>query len=140
MISVMTEKKTIWLSRRLKELGKTKAELAEFLKCHPARFTELEKDEWKFQTNQIKPTADFLKFDRVAFLDFLSGEITEEQLWNTKPIILTEQDKAILSAIKTATNGTTSQSSSENIQSLSARKLSVSWSCANNSNFIKEAV
>ena len=48
----------------------------------------------------IKPTADFLGFDRISFLDFLSGEITEEQLWDKKPIILTDQDLAILRAVK----------------------------------------
>lgn len=96
----MTEKKTTWLSRRLKEIGKTKLELAEKIGCNSTRFTELELGKWKFQTNQIKPTADFLGFDRVAFLDFLSGEITEEQLWNKKPVIITEQDMAILQAVK----------------------------------------
>lgn len=96
----MIEKKTTWLSRRLKEIGKTKLELAERIGCNSTRFAELEAGKWKFQTNQIKPTADFLGFDRISFLDFLSGEITEEQLWDKKPIILTDQDLAILRAVK----------------------------------------
>ena len=96
----MMNKKTTWLSRRLKEIGKTKLELAAKIGCHSTRFSELENGTWNFQINQIKPTADFLGFDRVAFLDFVSGQITEEELWKTKPMIITDQDKAILQAVK----------------------------------------
>jgi hypothetical protein len=96
----MTEKKTTWLSRRLKEIGKTKLELANKIGCNATRLTELEYGVWNFQINQIKPSADFLEFDRMAFLDFISGDISEEQLWNTKPITITEQDIAILQAVK----------------------------------------
>ena len=97
----MTEKKTTWLSRRLKELGKTKIELAERLKCHSARFSELENGLWNFQIDQIKPAAQFLKFDTDAFLDFVAGKITEEQLWAAKPPIkITEQDLQLLQAVK----------------------------------------
>lgn len=96
----MTEKKTTWLSKRLKEIGKTKLELANKIGCNATRLTELEYGVWNFQINQIKPAADFLGFDRVAFLDFISGQISEQDLWNTKPFIITEQDKAILQAVK----------------------------------------
>lgn len=97
----MTEKKTTWLSRRLKEIGKTKIELAERLKCHSARFSELENGAWNFQIDQIKPAAEFLNFETSAFLDFISGNITEQQLWEAKPPVkISDEDMRLLAAVK----------------------------------------
>lgn len=97
----MTEKKTFWLSKRLKEIDKTKVELAQNLGIASVRLTELEQGRWKFQAGHIKKAAKFLDFDTDAFLDFVSGDITEEQLWAAKPPIkLTEQDLQLLQAVK----------------------------------------
>lgn len=115
MIFVMNKEKTNWLSKRLKELGKTKKELAEHIKVNPVRLTDYENGIWRFQVDHIKPTADFLNFDRMALLDFISGDITEEQLWNTKPDIITESDRQLLQAFKTMATAQASNSQNQNI-------------------------
>lgn len=103
-ISDMMEKeKTYWLTRRLKELGKTKTDFAKCLDVNNARIYELENGRWKLQVNHIKKAADFLEFDRVAFLDFISGDITEEELWSyKKPEEISSEDLALLRAVKLA--------------------------------------
>lgn len=97
----MTEKKIHWLTKRLLELNKSKRQLAFFLDVQPARLTDLENGSWKFQASQIKKAAEYLEFDRTAFLDFISGDITEEELWAAKPPLkITEQDLQLLQAVK----------------------------------------
>lgn len=97
----MTEKKTFWLSKRLKEIDKTKVELAQSLGIASVRLTELEQGRWKFQAGHIRKAANFLNFDTDAFLDFVAGDITEEQLWAAKPPLkITEQDLQLLQAVK----------------------------------------
>lgn len=76
-------KKITWLSKRLKELGKTKTELANQLGIAQTRLSDYENGIWRFQAKHIKPAADFLEFDTMAFLNFLSENITEDELWNT---------------------------------------------------------
>ena len=100
---MMTEDKKIhWLTRRLKELRKTKADFARVLDANPARIYELENDLWKLQVSHVKKAAEFLEFDRTAFLDFLSGDITEEELWNYKPQTeISSEDLRLLQAVKT---------------------------------------
>lgn len=94
--------KIFWLDRRLKELGKNKVRLAEILGIGRARLSEMENGRWKLQTEHIKKTAEFLEFDRMAFLDFLSGDISEDELWNSKPQEkISEEDLALLRAVKT---------------------------------------
>lgn len=97
----MTEKKTFWLSKRLKEIDRTKVELAQSLGIASVRLTELEQGRWKFQASHIRKAANFLNFDTDAFLDFISGDITEEELWAAKPPLkITEQDLQLLQAVK----------------------------------------
>lgn len=100
---MMTDDKKIhWLTRRLEELNKSKIELAAVLGIDRARISEIETGRWKFQTKHIKKAADYLEFDRIAFLDFVSGEISEEELWNSKPQVkISEEDLALLRAVKT---------------------------------------
>ena len=90
------------MTRRLKELHKTKADFARVLDANPARIYELENDLWKLQVSHVKKAAEFLEFDRTAFLDFLSGDITEEELWNYKPQEeISSEDMRLLQAVKT---------------------------------------
>lgn len=115
----MTEdKKTHWLTRRLKELGKNKIQLANVLGIDRARLSELDV-RWKFQTEHIKKAADFLEFDRMAFLDFVSGDITEDELWNSKPPLqISEEDLVLLRAVKSiAIRKETEEKTSDNAQS-----------------------
>lgn len=95
------DKKIHWLTRRLNELNKTKLELASILGVNSTRLSELEKGMWRFQASHIRKAAEFLEFDRTAFLDFVSGDITEEELWNyEKPVKITDEDLALLKAVK----------------------------------------
>lgn len=97
----MTDKRTHWLTRRLEELNKTKIELASVLGINRARISEIEAGRWQFQTRHIKKAAEYLEFDPMAFLDFISGDITEEELWNyEKPVKITDEDLALLKAVK----------------------------------------
>jgi len=102
------DKKIHWLSRRLKELRKTKAELGAILGVDRARISEIETGRWHFQTQHIKKAAEYLEFDRMAFLDFVSGEISEDELWNAKPPVkITEDDLKLLNAVKSIATDTT---------------------------------
>ena len=90
-----------WLSKRLAELGKSKRHLAMFIDVNPTRINEYEKGMWKFQVSHLKKVAEFLEFDRTAFLDFISGDISEEELWNyQKPETVSDEDMALLKAVK----------------------------------------
>lgn len=104
-----------WLTRRLAELGKSKRQLALTIHVHPARMNDLENGTWRFQTSQIRKAAEFLEFDRTAFLDFISGDITEEELWNyKKPIEISEDDYALLKAVKSLATRPTETHAIEN--------------------------
>ncbi len=97
----MKNDSVFWLTRRLNEINKTKLELAAVLGINSTRFSELEKGMWKFQVSHLKKVAEFLEFDRTAFLDFVSGDITEEELWNyQKPEEISPEDIALLKAVK----------------------------------------
>lgn len=98
---MIEDKKIHWLTKRLNELGKSKRQLAILLEVNPTRMNDLEKGLWRFQASHIRKAAEFLEFDRTAFLDFVSGDITEEELWKAKkPIKITEEDLALLKAVK----------------------------------------
>lgn len=96
------EGKIFWLERRLSELGKTKRDFAHLLGVSQSRFNDLEAGKWRFQAAHISKAAKFLEFDRMAFLDFVSGEISEDELWKAEPPIkITQEDLALLKAVKT---------------------------------------
>ena len=72
-----------------------------FIDVNPTRINEYEKGMWKFQVSHLKKVAEFLEFDRTAFLDFISGDISEEELWNyQKPETVSAEDMALLKAVK----------------------------------------
>ncbi len=97
----MRNDSNFWLTRRLNEINKTKIELASVLGINSTRFSELEKGQWKFQVSHLKKVSEFLEFDRTAFLDFISGDITEDELWNyQKPESISAEDLALLKAVK----------------------------------------
>lgn len=109
------ETKIHWLTRRLTELGKSKRQLALTIHVHPARMNDLENGTWRFQASQIRKAAEFLEFDRTAFLDFISGDLTEEELWNyKKPIEVSEEDYALLKAVKSLATRPTETNATEN--------------------------
>lgn len=109
------ETKIHWLTRRLTELGKSKRQLALTIHVHPARMNDLENGTWRFQASQIRKAAEFLEFDRTAFLDFISGDLTEEELWNyKKPIEVSEDDYALLKAVKSLATRPTETNATEN--------------------------
>ena len=116
----MTGNKEIhWLTRRLNELGKSKRPLAILLEVNPARMNDLENGIWRFQASHIRKAAEFLEFDRTAFLDFVSGDITEDELWSSKPPVqISEEDLVLLKAVKSiAARPTTEEKTPDNAQS-----------------------
>lgn len=115
----MDSEKVFWLTRRLKEIKKNKQGLAAYIGVNATRFSELEKGIWKFQAAHIKKVAEFLEFDRTAFLDFISGDITEDQLWNYQPPKqISEDDIRLLDAVKSlASRKETTENTSDPSQS-----------------------
>lgn len=102
LFTMYEEVKKFWLERRLSELGKTKRDFANVLGVSQSRFNDLEAGKWRFQAAHISKAAEFLGFDRMAFLDFVSGEISEDELWRAEPPIkITQEDLALLKAVKT---------------------------------------
>ena len=96
------EVETFWLERRLKELNKTKKDFASCLGIQQSHVSAILSGIRKIQAAEIKKTAEFLEFDRTAFLDFISGDITEDQLWNyTPPQQISDEDLNLLKAVKT---------------------------------------
>lgn len=90
-----------WLTRRLKEIKKSKRQLAFLLNVHPNRMSDLEKGTWRFQVSHISKTAKFLEFEKEAFLDFVAGDISETALWNYKPKhLVSEEEFNLLTAVK----------------------------------------
>lgn len=108
------EKKNVWLTKRLKELGKTKLGMSYFIQVPYPRLCELEKGKWNFQLKHIKKAAEFLEFDQSAFIDFLNGEITEEELYNKKAINISDADLRLLQAIKSVATNTQNENKAEN--------------------------
>lgn len=98
-----TNKDTSWLEKRLKELGKKNYELADVLGLQHNKISQIKAGSYNFQPEHLSSVAEFLNFDKGAFIDFIAGKIDQQKLWDTQPIILTDQDRAILNAVKTAT-------------------------------------
>ena len=111
----MMENKTFWLSRRLAELHKSARQLALHLNVSPTRLYEIQHGKWNFQTEHIRKAAEFLNFDSLTFLDFLSGQATEEQLWAAKPPVqISDTDLKLLQAVKSlAGNKTETENASD---------------------------
>lgn len=121
---MVESKETHWLTRRLNELGKSKRQLALLLEVNPTRMNDLVNGVWRFQASHIRKAAEFLEFDRTAFLDFVSGDITEEELWNSKPPVqISEEDLVLLKAVKSiAARPTAEEKASDNAQSPTIQK------------------
>lgn len=121
---MVESKETHWLTRRLNELGKSKRQLALLLEVNPTRMNDLVNGVWRFQASHIRKAAEFLEFDRTAFLDFVSGDITEEELWNSKPPVqISEEDLVLLKAVKSiATRPTAEEKASDNAKSPTIQK------------------
>jgi SOS-response transcriptional repressor LexA len=77
--------KQFWLYRRLAEVGKTRKDIADELGIAVTRLSEMEKNQWKFKVSHIEKVSDILQFDKTSLVRFLSGQATEEELWNSKP-------------------------------------------------------
>ena len=97
----MDNLKKHWLERRLDDLNKTKKDFASCLGIQQSHVSAILSGIRKIQASEVKKTAEFLEFDRTAFLDFISGDITEEELWNyQKPEEVSSEDIALLKAVK----------------------------------------
>lgn len=97
----MNKMKKHWLDRRLEELNKTKKDFALCLGIHQSHVSAMLSGIRKIQASEIKKAAEFLEFDRTAFLDFISGDISEEELWSyQKPEMVSAEDMALLKAVK----------------------------------------
>lgn len=97
----MDNLKKHWLERRLDEINKTKKDFALCLGIQQSHVSAILSGIRKIQAAEIKKTAEFLEFDRTAFLDFISGDITEDELWSYQsPETISKEDLALLKAVK----------------------------------------
>lgn len=99
----MTEvkKNRMWLEKRLAELGKKNYQLADVLGIQHNKISQIKAGAYNFQPEHLSSVAEFLKFDKSAFIDFVAGKITEEQLWAAKPPVkISDQDLQLLQAVK----------------------------------------
>ena len=94
-------KKRLWLEKRLAELGKKNYQLADALGIQHNKISQIKVGAYNFQPEHLSSVAEFLEFDKAAFIDFVAGKITEEQLWAAKPPVkITDQDLQLLQAVK----------------------------------------
>lgn len=74
-----------FIKERLAQLGKTQRELATVLKIDPPHLSAIFSGIRQIKAKEVAPLAEFLQFDKTAFVDFLAGTITEEELCQAKP-------------------------------------------------------
>lgn len=75
-----------FIKTRLKDLGKTQKELAEFLRVAPPHLSAIFKGIRRIQPEEIAPMARFLQFDTVKFIEYISTQQGAHELINTAPI------------------------------------------------------
>jgi len=110
---VDTNKNKLWLEKRLAELGKKNYQLADALGIQHNKISQIKAGQYNFQPEHLSSVAEFLKFDKAAFIDFVAGKITEDELWAAKPPLkITEQDLQLLQAVKSLASSKTETNTS----------------------------
>lgn len=73
-----------FIKHRLKNMGKTQKELADFLDMPPPHLSAIFKGIRLIRATEIVPIAKFLKIDIEDFAKYIAGEITEDKIRNEK--------------------------------------------------------
>lgn len=91
-----------FIKHRLKSMGKTQKELADFLNMPPPHLSAIFKGIRLVQAAEIVPIAKFLKIDIEDFAKYVAGEISEDQIKNEKSSedILNEEEKEFIKVLR----------------------------------------
>lgn len=91
-----------FIKRRLKKMGKTQKELAEFLNIAPPHLSAIFSGIRLIQATEIVPIANFLNIDIEDFARYIAGEIKDFEIKDKKnnEDFLTEEEKEIIQALR----------------------------------------
>lgn len=97
-----------FIKHRLKNMGKTQKELAEFLNMPPPHLSAIFSGVRLIQAAEVVPFAKFLQIDIEDFARYIAGEITEQQIKDEQPKqdILNDEEKEIIKALRAAKEAT----------------------------------
>lgn len=93
-----------FIKHKLKNMGKTQKELADYLNMPAPHLSAIFAGIRLIQATEIVPIAKFLKIDIEDFARYISGEIKEEQIKEARlpEDILNEEEKEIIKALRKA--------------------------------------
>lgn len=90
-----------FIKYRLKSLGKTQKELADFLDMPPPHLSAIFKGIRQIQATEIVPIAKFLKIDIEDFAKYIAGEISDKEIRNQREHEeYTDEEKEIIRALR----------------------------------------
>lgn len=91
-----------FIKHRLKSMGKTQKELADFLNIAPPHLSAIFKGIRLIQAAEIVPIAKFLKIDIEDFAKYIAGEITEDKIKDEKTSedILNEEEREFIKVLR----------------------------------------
>lgn len=93
-----------FIKHRLKNMGKTQKELAEYLNMPPPHLSAIFSGVRLIQATEVVPFAKFLKIDIEDFARYIAGEITEQQIKDEQPKqdTLNNEEKEFIKALRAA--------------------------------------
>ena len=93
-----------FIKHRLKNMGKTQKELAEYLNMPPPHLSAIFSGVRLIQAAEIVPFAKFLKIDIEDFARYIAGEIKEDQIKDEQPKTeyLNNEEKEVIKALRAA--------------------------------------
>ena len=93
-----------FIKHKLKSLGKTQKELAEFLNMPPPHLSAIFKGIRQIQASELVPFAKFLNIDIEDFARYIAGEINENQIKEQRlpEDNLNDEEKEIIKALRLA--------------------------------------
>lgn len=93
-----------FIKNRLKNLGKTQKELADYLDMPPPHLSAIFKGIRLIQAAEVAPIAKFLKLNIGDFASYIAGDIKEEDIREEQTIIenLNDEEKEIIKALRKA--------------------------------------
>lgn len=91
-----------FIKDRLKKMGKTQKELAEYLGIQPPHVSAIFSGIRLIKASEIVPIAKFLKIDIADFAKLIAGEIKEDEIKDENCENYSEEELEIIKAIRKA--------------------------------------
>lgn len=99
-----------FIKNRLKELGKTQTELAQYLNIDNARLSEILNGKRTVQGREVAPLAKFLKINIEKFAQYVAGQIDLSTLLKEE-LTLTTEEKQFIELLRKSKESPVEQSS-----------------------------